>query len=78
MSIEVSHKHCLRARRNMPCLIKAVRVLNYPTTGTLAMLIWHLLSGPYYFSSYMSAKLYIKLGYRPFEGYPLIRLERFR
>jgi len=70
----IQHKHCIRAKSNFLALERAVKVLGHPITGPLAVLIWCLLSSPYYYESLDSSRKYRKLGYLPFAGYPLTRL----
>ncbi len=70
----VSYKHCLRAGRNVEKLERAVKILNRPTTGPLAVLVWLTLSvSPNLFTTKEAGDLYRRLGYKPFSGYPLTR-----
>ena len=55
-------------------LTKAIKELNYPTEGEVAVALWQWLSGPHGPVPSVAKQIYIDLGYAPFVGYPLVRL----
>jgi hypothetical protein len=63
-------------REKIQKLINRLAKAGYPTTGEDAAELWRTLSSDHLFEPSESAKLYRKLGYEPFAGYPLQRLYR--
>lgn len=52
-------------------LARELKNANCPTTGHTPAEFWRILSGDF-LPVYIAKKLYLKAGYKPFSGYPLI------
>lgn len=52
-----------------------LRTAGFPTEGQDAEELWRTLSGNHAVDAVNAARLYRSLGYQPFAGYPLTRLE---